>query len=39
QAVGKEEGYTFIFDSSTGVILHASETENVFDKVKVKLGL
>lgn len=39
QAVGKEEGYTFIFDSSTGVILHASETENVFDKVKAKLAL
>lgn len=39
QTVGKEEGYTFIFDSSTGVILHASETENVFDKVKAKLGL
>ena len=39
EAVGKENGYSMIFDTSTGGILHAKESENIFDKVKAKLGL
>jgi len=39
EAVGKEAGYTMIFDSSGGTILHASDSENVMALVKTKLGL
>ncbi len=39
EAVGKEQGYTMIFDSSAGTILHASESENVMAKVKTKMGI
>lgn len=37
--VGKEEGYTMIFDASAGTILHANESENVMAKVQAKLGM
>ncbi len=37
--LGTSEGYTMIFDSSAGAILHANDSENVMDKVKAKLGL
>ena len=37
--VGKENGYTMIFDSNAGTILHASESENVMSLVKAKLGM
>jgi len=37
--VGKEQGYTMIFDSSAGTILHANESENVMSAVKAKLGM
>jgi len=36
-AVGKEGAYTMIFDTATGALLHAVETENIIDKVKAKL--
>ena len=39
EAVGKENNYTMIFDSSAGTILHASESDNVLALVKTKLGL
>jgi outer membrane protein len=39
KAVGKEGGYTFIFDTSTGAMLFAIESEDVTAKVKAKLGL
>lgn len=39
EAIGKENGYTMIFDSSAGTILHASDSENVMDLVKAKLGI
>lgn len=39
EAVGKEQGYTMIFDSSAGTILHANDSENVMDIVKTKMGL
>lgn len=37
--IAKAEAYTYIFDSSQGVILYADETTNITDKVKAKLGL
>jgi len=37
--IAKAESYTYIFDSSQGVILYADETTNITDKVKAKLGL
>jgi outer membrane protein len=37
--VAKENGYTMIFDSSTGVLLHADETLDITKFVKVKLGI
>ena len=39
EEIGKEKGYTMIFDASNGVILHANESENVMPLVKKKLGL
>lgn len=39
EAVGTENGYTMIFDTSTGTILHAAESENVMSLVKAKLGM
>lgn len=39
ETVGKENGYTMIFDSNAGTILHADESENVLTLVKAKLGL
>lgn len=37
--VGSENGYTMIFDMSTGTILHATDSENVMPLVKAKLGM
>lgn len=39
QAVGKEQGYTMIFDSSLGVMLHGDESKDVSALVKAKLGM
>jgi len=39
EAVGADNGYTMIFDTSTGTILHAAESENVMSLVKAKLGM
>ena len=39
EQVGKEEGYTMIFDSSVGGILSAEEGDNVLALVKSKLGI
>lgn len=39
EAVGKENGYTMIFDSSNGTILHANEGDDVMGLVKTKLGM
>ncbi len=38
-AIGKEGGYQAIFDSSTGHTLFASESDDVTEMVKKKLGL
>ncbi|MBK6664614.1 MAG: OmpH family outer membrane protein [Saprospiraceae bacterium] len=39
EKLGKEGGYTMIFDSSAGMILHAAETENLMPVLKAKLGV
>ncbi len=41
EAVAKENGYVYVFDSSPGigVLLYADESTNVTDLVKVKLGI
>ena len=38
-AVAEENGYTYIFDQSIGIILYAEESADVGDLVKAKLGL
>ena len=38
-AVAKEEGYTYIFDSSVGILLYADESTDVSDEVKARLGI
>lgn len=35
--VGKEGGYTMIFDTSAGALLHAEATDNLLETVKAKL--
>ena len=39
EEVGKENSYMMIFDTSTGGILHAGDTDNVLELVKKKLNL
>ncbi len=37
--VAKEKGYSYVFDSSLGVLLYADDSEDVMADVKAKLGL
>ncbi len=37
--MGKEQGYTFIFDSSAGVLLHADTSEDLTAALKSRLGI
>lgn len=39
EKLGKEGSYTMIFDSSAGVLLHASESENLMPVLKSRLGV
>ena len=39
ETYGKDNGYTMIFDSSAGAILHATETDNLINPLKAKLGV
>lgn len=39
QAVAKDGSYTYIFDTSIGVLLYAAESDDVMKLVKVKLGI
>lgn len=39
EKLGKEGGYTMIFDSSAGMILHAADSENLMPILKTKLGI
>jgi len=38
-AIGKENGYTMIFDASNGTILHANDSDDVMPLVKARLGI
>ncbi len=37
--IAKTDGYQYVFDGSTGVILFADDATNITDKVKAKLGI
>ena len=39
EQIGKDEGYTMIFDSSAGGILSADEGDDILSLVKTKLGI
>ncbi len=39
KAVAKEGGYTYIFDSSAGILLYSPDGDNVMPLVKKKLGI
>lgn len=39
EKLGKDGGYTMIFDSSAGMILHAADSENLMPILKTKLGV
>lgn len=39
EAIGKEDGYTMIFDTSTGTLVYATPTEDLMAKVKARLGI
>lgn len=37
--LGQEKGYTLILDSAQGLLLHATEADNLIDDLKSKLGI
>lgn len=37
--IGKDQGYTMIFDTSQGFLVHANESEDVTNLVRKKLGI
>lgn len=37
--VAKAEGYTYVLDSSVGVVLYSVDSDNILAKVKTKLGI
>ena len=37
EAYGKEKGYTMIFDTSMGTLLHANESDNLLEEIKARL--
>ncbi|PSR03963.1 MAG: outer membrane chaperone Skp [Bacteroidetes bacterium SW_11_45_7] len=39
QKVAKENGYTYIFDSSAGALLYAQDSDNILELVKNEMGL
>ncbi|TVR78648.1 MAG: OmpH family outer membrane protein [Chitinophagaceae bacterium] len=39
KAVAREHGYTYIFDTSSGALLHAEQSDNILPLVRQKLGL
>lgn len=39
KGVAKEKGYSYIFDTSAGVVLFAQESDDVMPLVKAKMGL
>lgn len=39
QKVAKENGYTYIFDSSAGALLYSQDSDNILELVKNEMGL
>jgi outer membrane protein len=39
QEVAKENGYTYVFDSSTGVLLYSEPSDDLMERVKAKIGI
>ena len=39
QEIAKEKGYSYVFDTSTGTILFAQDSDNILPLVKTKMGL
>ncbi len=39
KGIAKEKGYSYIFDTSVGVVLYAQESDDIMPLVKTKLGL
>ncbi len=39
EQVGKEGGYTMIFESGSGVLVHATESDDIMALVKTKVGM
>lgn len=39
EEVAKENGYTYVFDTSMGVLLYSEPSDDILDKVKAKIGL
>lgn len=39
EQVGKEGGYTMIFESGSGALVHATDSDDIMVQVKAKLGL
>lgn len=39
EEVAKENGYTYILNSSEGLLLYAADADNIMDLVKAKLGI
>jgi outer membrane protein len=37
--IAKEKGYSYIFDTSSGTVLYAQDSDNIMDLVKSKLGI
>lgn len=37
--LAKEQGYTYIFDASAGILLFAEESDNLLEPLKKKLGI
>jgi outer membrane protein len=39
QDVATENGYTYVFDTSSGVLLYSAPSDNIMDMVKAKIGI
>ena len=37
--MGKENGYTYIFDAGVGAVLYSQDSDDIMPLVKKKLGL
>ena len=39
KGIAKDKGYSYIFDTSVGVVLYAQDSDDIMPQVKTKLGL